>query len=68
MNLAVDGSVLTLQTINLDSSTTSNVTANIGTFVPDTSPGIISIGKAYGHSGATNGYIVNVKIYEGSGI
>lgn len=65
MNTAVDGDVFTLQVINTNNNASSNVTMNITGFTPDTSPGVISIGKRYGHSGDTYGYIDNVKLYRG---
>jgi hypothetical protein len=64
ISLLVSGNMATLQSKNLNTSATCVATKNITAFTPDTNMGTISFGKSYGHSGATMGYIDNLKIYK----
>lgn len=64
ISLLVSGNMATLESKNLNTSVTCTATKNITAFNPDTSMGTISFGKSYGHSGASMGYIDNIKIYK----
>lgn len=64
MSLLVSGNIATLETKNLSTGSVCTNTADISGFNPDSNMGTLSFGKVFGHSGATMGYIDNLKIYK----